>query len=173
MLKTKTIYGLVDPTTKLIRYVGCSEDVERRLAEHIYARSNSTKPLADWINSLVEEDLFPTCQILEVVNVDFCRKAETRWTKHYKASGQADLNTLREYSKSLAVEAMSSSHKLKMSEGRKKSKAWKKAVSRPRTAFEKQLMSEAQLAWRRKAKSELTVGDDVLSSTESIGERKV
>lgn len=59
------IYGLVDPVSNKIRYVGKSIDPEARLEQHIKDQSHIYK--THWIRSLLGRGLAPTCTILEIV----------------------------------------------------------------------------------------------------------
>lgn len=54
MLSKNVIYGLIDPNTKELRYVGYSSNIDRRLKEHhrgCYLKNNSHKN--NWIKSLL------------------------------------------------------------------------------------------------------------------------
>lgn len=63
--KTVYIYGLVDPVSNKIRYVGKSIDPESRLKQHIKDQSHVYRTC--WIHSLLERGLKPTYIILEMV----------------------------------------------------------------------------------------------------------
>ncbi len=64
MIKKFYIYGLIDPLTSMIRYVGQSVDPNRRLYEHM---KNTTHGTDDWIACLKAFDTKPIVVILEVV----------------------------------------------------------------------------------------------------------
>ena len=63
--ETVFIYGLVDPISNEIRYVGKSVDPEGRLEQHIKDQSHVYRTY--WIRSLLKRGLKPTCIILERV----------------------------------------------------------------------------------------------------------
>ncbi len=57
------IYALKEPSTGEVRYVGCSQYPERRLAWHLYAPTNPELVL--WLTDLQEQGLKPSQEILE------------------------------------------------------------------------------------------------------------
>jgi predicted GIY-YIG superfamily endonuclease len=64
------IYTLKDPITDEIKYVGKSDDPKSRLVEHL-KKSKYTKTYKNnWIISLLDKDLKPILEILDVVDVD-------------------------------------------------------------------------------------------------------
>ena len=73
MTQNSFIYALVDPLTDRIRYVGQTNDLERRYKEHCTILDFS--PKCKWVQALNANGLFPTMIILEVVDsesdVDF------------------------------------------------------------------------------------------------------
>jgi hypothetical protein len=66
--RTYFIYALVDPRTKLIAYVGCSEQLNRRIRSHQVGRLPSTQPrLGKWLAELRNSGLEPqSCLVAEV-----------------------------------------------------------------------------------------------------------
>ena len=67
------IYGLADPETKMIRYVGQTNNLKRRFNAHIQEaksyRSNNRK--INWINSILNRNLIP-----EMILLDECESRE-------------------------------------------------------------------------------------------------
>lgn len=62
------IYGLVDPRTHLVRYVGKTNNLAKRMREHLCdAPRFSHYPVKKWINKLAKAGLQPTPIILAVV----------------------------------------------------------------------------------------------------------
>lgn len=84
------IYGLKDPETKEIRYIGRSKHPYQRLFEHHQPRRTKTKTHHNhWINSLVAKGLRAEITILEECD-------ETNWSireKHWIATMQNLCNT--------------------------------------------------------------------------------
>jgi hypothetical protein len=73
MTQNSFIYALVDPLTDRIRYVGQTNDLERRYKEHCTIFDFSLK--CQWVQSLKTVGTYPTMMVLEVVDsesdVDF------------------------------------------------------------------------------------------------------
>lgn len=63
---THYVYGLIDPNTRRIRYIGVSNNPERRLAQHMTRGSGSYWRSAKWawIKPLKEQGLSPELVIL-------------------------------------------------------------------------------------------------------------
>jgi len=82
-----SIYGLIDPMTSQIRYVGKSDDPKRRYREHIKNAKNGCKRYKhDWIRSLFKKGREPVLIILQHYVKDW-RKAEQFWVQYYKDKG--------------------------------------------------------------------------------------
>src|ERR1700748_269660 len=76
------IYGLVDPRTGLISYIGKTNNLEDRLKKHIGSCNSiqeRTNRKSRWINSLILNNLLPT--IVELDKVPYCDWEF--WEKHY------------------------------------------------------------------------------------------
>ena len=61
MANKKAIYGLLDPRTGDIKYVGASSDPARRYMQHLKGNSPAT---IEWINNLASEGIRPDFRIL-------------------------------------------------------------------------------------------------------------
>ena len=92
------VYGLVDPRTKKVRYVGTSTNLNSRVYSHIHStsvRGNTTKD--QWVRELAKEGKRPTgvllCgEALPKANKD--RHAlEATWIEKLPKLGEADLNS--------------------------------------------------------------------------------
>jgi hypothetical protein len=83
---TAFIYGLVDPRTGYIRYVGKAVDPERRYNDHFskFELSPNTKKV-NWIKSLLAQELKPSIILLEKTHSDAWREAERRWIAFYRS----------------------------------------------------------------------------------------
>lgn len=67
-MKAKIIYTLSDPNTGLVRYVGKTNNIKRRLNSHMsnYSLSTSTKK-NNWIISLIKSEKLPIIEVLDEV----------------------------------------------------------------------------------------------------------
>lgn len=74
------IYGLVDPRTNRIRYIGKADNPQRRLTNHLAdARRGVVSVRCRWLRKLMKLGLVPTVEILEEVPVDRWDEAERWW----------------------------------------------------------------------------------------------
>jgi len=86
MESTYYIYGLVDPITDEVRYIGRTIDMKARLICHISeAKSGNTDKCA-WIRHLLDGSMKPTIICLEEAAYDGCVEAETKWMEKHKGS---------------------------------------------------------------------------------------
>lgn len=81
------IYGLIDPNTKIIRYIGKSDCPKTRLSNHIQTSKKSNTHKSNWIKSLLKDKKKPEIIILEEVDNDIWEEREKYWIKKYKDSG--------------------------------------------------------------------------------------
>jgi hypothetical protein len=94
-MKTE-IYALCHPITNEIKYIGKSVRLQKRLIDHKrLCRKTKTKN-NNWIQSLLSNDLFPECVVLETIEHDANDKniwseQEQFWISYYKYIG-AELN---------------------------------------------------------------------------------
>jgi hypothetical protein len=78
------IYGLVDPRTNQVRYIGASLDPWRRRSEHLSeARSSSQTPKALWLRDLLCAGLEPSLTILARTTRSTWRSVEEKWIASY------------------------------------------------------------------------------------------
>lgn len=79
------IYGLADPESTLVRYVGKSRDPRKRLLVHISdAKCGDKFALHNWIRQLIEKGLAPSLIILEESSQSDWNDAEQKWIKYYR-----------------------------------------------------------------------------------------
>jgi len=81
------IYALSDPRTNAIRYVGKSNDPDRRLQDHIVQAPRNKYRTARWVNSLIQQGLVPGIEILEEVVDSEWQVSERKWILLCRAQG--------------------------------------------------------------------------------------
>jgi len=88
-MSNHVIYGLIDPDTKELKYVGFSSRVEKRYNEHIKPsalKQNTYKN--NWIKSLIKKKLRPELIILETYELaEKLPQAEIEVIEYYKFIG--------------------------------------------------------------------------------------
>lgn len=88
----KYIYGLVDPRTRQIRYIGQTDDLAKRLQQHITDKSNT--PKTEWIRGLQMAQLLPDIiQLAIVSDGENAHNAEYRWIYFARKNGWELTNT--------------------------------------------------------------------------------
>jgi group I intron endonuclease len=81
------IYSLSDPITNEIRYVGKSDNPNLRLIEHIKKCKYSTTHKNNWIKSLLNRNLKPIVEVLDVISIKDCGFWENYWINTVKTWG--------------------------------------------------------------------------------------
>ena len=83
---TTFIYGLVDPVTGYVRYIGKADDPTIRLQRHFCRRELSARShKAHWLRELAAKGLRPGIIIIEKVSKSEWQEAERRWIAHYRS----------------------------------------------------------------------------------------
>ena len=73
------IYVLLQPDTRVIRYVGCARDARARVKSHWKQRNSAYRsPVKDWLNSLESP---PEHEVLQIVPDEVGYDAEEYWTR--------------------------------------------------------------------------------------------
>ena len=86
-METTNIYVLIDPQTKLVRYVGKANNVPQRYKAHLnIARKHQVHKL-NWINSLKNKGLKPIIEVIDVVPINEWIFWETYWISQFKTWG--------------------------------------------------------------------------------------
>lgn len=85
LTKRVFIYGLKDPESGVIRYVGKTKNLKGRFWRHLHDNVKTHKGC--WLNSLKRKDLVPTLEILENCLESEWVEREKFWIKHYKDLG--------------------------------------------------------------------------------------
>jgi len=87
------IYGLTDPLSGIIRYIGKSSNPKSRFREHFQIRENPKTHKEKWINSLIRLGLKPELIIIETTTKDQASIAEIFWIAEYRSRGFNLTNT--------------------------------------------------------------------------------
>lgn len=91
---TTFIYGLCDPITQQLRYIGKANNPEVRCREHLSARFLRPKTHKNhWIKSLLGQAVKPEPFVIEEVPSDGWQEAERFWIAYFRSIG-ADLTNL-------------------------------------------------------------------------------
>jgi len=86
MRETTFIYALLDPRTMAVRYIGKSDDPNRRLYDHItHTRESNRK--ANWIKSLAKNGIQPVVEIIDEVQRSEWQAAEAAYIIFFKEEG--------------------------------------------------------------------------------------
>lgn len=79
-----SIYGLLDPISEKIMYVGkTKQNLQRRCNQHINSVKNKNKPKDIWIQNLIKLKKAPFITLLEEVNYENWVEREKYWIKYY------------------------------------------------------------------------------------------
>jgi len=115
------IYGLLDPDTKLVRYIGKSNNPNKRLYNHIFNCRKSPTHKNNWIKSLLDNNKKPLIEIIDEVLIEEWQIWEIFYIDKYKKDG-FDLTNLSNggsgptfqeyYDKAKTIEKMKLRHKL-------------------------------------------------------------
>jgi hypothetical protein len=81
------IYGLYDPDTDELRYIGKANDAQKRLKKHIEERHNR-RPICAWVKAIVESGKSPVVRVIEVVPQDQWEEAERRLIAHHRLNSR-------------------------------------------------------------------------------------
>lgn len=92
------IYGLFDPRTLELRYIGRTKNIALRLKGHISEAKHINKKDThknNWIKQLLNEGLEPAIEILEECTIDTWEQAERGWITDCKKHGVRLVNIAR------------------------------------------------------------------------------
>ena len=84
------IYTLLDPRTGDIRYVGRTNNLQKRLAGHLRARDDSHR--SRWIRLLLREGLKPLMVVQDRCSEQLCRALEAAYTDYFESLGYSLTN---------------------------------------------------------------------------------
>ncbi|MGA0604879.1 hypothetical protein ACO2Q0_02675 [Phenylobacterium sp. VNQ135] len=89
--KAAFIYGLTDPETGAVRYIGKANSVEARFRGHLRETRRRRTPLYDWMRKVLDAGQVPGVVVLERCVGDW-REAERRLIAEARARGDRILN---------------------------------------------------------------------------------
>lgn len=78
------IYGLIDPDTREVHYIGATTEPERRLTEHLSPSLRKSKERAKWIMGLLSQDKKPELIVLRESNDINWKEDEARCIEEYR-----------------------------------------------------------------------------------------
>lgn len=129
------IYGLVDPRTQELRYVGKANDLYERLKQHIWQRHHQNHR-SKWIASVIKSGFLPDIFLIEEVEISKWQESERFWINYFKFIGANLVNhtnggeggggykhteeAKRKISESKIGKPISENHKKSVSETRKR-----------------------------------------------------
>jgi group I intron endonuclease len=90
---TAYIYGLSDPLTKEVRYIGKTNDLHKRYLRHLSRSQRETNHRACWIKHLLNNGVKPEMFIVETVKDDDWQEAERFWLIQFRVAGARLVNT--------------------------------------------------------------------------------
>jgi len=95
MPETTFIYGLSDPRTREIRYIGKADRPKIRFAAHIgAAKTNREKSYkSNWIRSLLSKGLRPVLEIIDEVKITEWQAAEAAYIAFFREEGCPMVNS--------------------------------------------------------------------------------
>ena len=77
------IYGLMNPESREIRYVGKTGNINNRYLSHINASKRLKTHLGAWIKSLISKNMLPEIIILEECSEENWEEREITWISFY------------------------------------------------------------------------------------------
>ena len=82
-MKKIQIYILIDPLTKIVRYVGKSVNANRRYNQHLYDKRHNNYS-SRWIRKLQQKKLKPILVVIEECDENIWQEREKYWIAYYK-----------------------------------------------------------------------------------------
>lgn len=82
------IYGLYEPDTDELRYIGKARNSQKRLKSHILDSRRDTRPVCLWIAGLVAQGKAPIVKVLERTPKAVWQEAEKRLIAQYRKTSK-------------------------------------------------------------------------------------
>ena len=80
------IYTLTDPRDNKIKYIGKTNNIDKRLYRHL-SENNTNSKKSNWINNLKINNLKPIIEVLDTGSVEEINKMEIYWISQFKTWG--------------------------------------------------------------------------------------
>ena len=87
------VYGLADPRTELVSYVGCSANPIDRYQAHLNDRTHEVKYA--WIRNLIDSGVYPSMIIFGVAGRAEANAMERHWISKLSSEGHPLVNIIR------------------------------------------------------------------------------
>ena len=78
------IYGLYDPDTNALCYIGKANNSAKRLKTHIQDSKTVKRPVCLWVKGLLAQSKFPRMEVLERVPAERWKAAERLWIGQHR-----------------------------------------------------------------------------------------
>jgi hypothetical protein len=82
------IYGLKDPRTGDIRYIGKANDPKARMKTHIRESQRLSRPVNNWISKLIIDGMLPDMVVIQETTEETWEDDERRIITLYRSSGR-------------------------------------------------------------------------------------
>lgn len=86
-MDSRVVYGLLDPRTGMIVYVGVTKNPSYRYLEHLRMPRKEGNQKNAWIKELIDLGLKPVFVFLDSVNESQHEEAEQKWIAHFQKLG--------------------------------------------------------------------------------------
>jgi len=93
-MKDIIIYGLIDPRTMKLKYIGSTTNIDRRMKDHCSYKYNTSSKYAMWINDLINNNVKPLYIILTTCSYKDRLKEEYKYIAFFKSSTNNIVNTI-------------------------------------------------------------------------------
>lgn len=90
--KIAGVYGLRDPRSGRVMYIGASTNVEARYRSHLCSSSGGGFEKLKWVRELERAGLAPDLVLFEQTEPARLKAAEAVWVAGYRLLGEADFN---------------------------------------------------------------------------------
>lgn len=140
------IYGLCDPETQQLRYIGATYRLQRRYNEHLWEKRDNHRVY--WIAALKRRGLAPEMFIIEEVDRENAFGAERFWIAYFKSIGADPVNST---DGGIGNQNASPEARYKMGNFHRGKPAWNRGIPTPPSIKEKQ--REAHRGFRHSEKS--------------------
>jgi hypothetical protein len=152
-LSTVSIYGLVDPRTQQIKYVGkTNQSLGKRLSQHVHHYGVKRRNRQScWIANMLKNGVKPEIVEIEQTDETSWQEAEIFWIAYFRSIG-ADLKNWRQGGLGSTGRKLSESHKQKLREfstGRKHSETSKKLMSEKKKGIKHPWVAENAHKWAK------------------------